>query len=136
MTLSDIPLFDMMKSKLGYVSQRERLISQNVANANTPGYTPKDLKVFTIPEAGGALAMVQPARTDSAHLSASSETTGEWKTITSADSETKLDGNKVSVQDEMAKLTASRMDYEMVIGFYEKSIQMYRMAATAPGKTA
>jgi len=41
MTLDDIPLFAMLRGRLGYLSERERLIAQNVANADTPGYTPR-----------------------------------------------------------------------------------------------
>jgi flagellar basal-body rod protein FlgB len=143
MTLDDIPLFALMKSKLGYNSQREKLISQNVANADTPGYSPKDLKAFTITSStglntSGSLSMVQPARTEPGHLAppAAMGPSAQWRSYSTADSETKLDGNKVSVEDEMSKMTQSRMDYEAVIGFYEKAIEMYRISATPPGKVA
>ncbi len=54
--------------------------------------------------------------------------------MTGADSETTLDGNKVVLEDQMAKMTEARMDYEAAIGFYQKSLDMLRMAARAPGK--
>ena len=38
MNLSEIPLFNMLKGRLGYLSERERLIAQNVANSDTPGF--------------------------------------------------------------------------------------------------
>src|SRR5690242_3309538 len=70
MAIDQIPLFSMIKGRLGYLSQRERLIAQNVANADTPGFMPKDLKPFTVKadsgaQAGGGLA---PVRTDPGHL--------------------------------------------------------------------
>ena len=34
----------------------------------------------------------------------------------------------------MTKMTESRMDYDAVIGFYQKSMEMLRTAARAPGK--
>ena len=40
MILDYIPLFAMLRGKLGYLAQRQRLIAQNVANADTPGFTP------------------------------------------------------------------------------------------------
>ena len=43
----DIPLFGMLKSRLGYLSDRQKLIAQNVANADTPGYQPRDLKAYS-----------------------------------------------------------------------------------------
>ncbi len=160
MNFDDIPLFSMMKSRMGYVTAREKLISQNVANADTSGFAPKDLKPFTLSGpgtegtgggqlalalpsgsggavgAGGQGGMVLPVRTDPAHLGFSTEgaAAGGWKSLTVGDSETKIDGNKVVIEDQMAKLTESRMDYQAVIGFYEKSMDMLKMAATAPGK--
>ena len=145
MDIDAIPLFSMLKDRLSYVSQRERLIAQNVANADTPGYAPKDLKPFTVNlgggagGAGGSLAMMQPAVTNPAHLTGSAGAAGgssgnQWKTVTTEDSETTLDGNKVELEDEMTKMTESRMDYDAVIGFYQKSMEMLRTAARAPGK--
>src|ERR1700761_8213498 len=46
MDLSGIPLFTALQNKLGYLSEREKVIAQNVANASTPGFTPNDLKPF------------------------------------------------------------------------------------------
>ena len=43
MNVDSIPLFGLLKGKLGYLNQRQRLIAQNVANADTPGYAPTDL---------------------------------------------------------------------------------------------
>lgn len=138
MAFTDIPLLSMLKGRLGYLSQRETLIAQNVANADTPGYAPKDLKPFTLkdmPQAG-TLPVAEPARTNASHLAGAvgASHQGAWKEVKGADSETKLDGNKVVLEDEMSKMTQARMDYEAAIGFYQKSLDMLRLAARAPGK--
>ncbi len=137
MGFGDLPLLSMLKSRLGYISQRETLIAQNVANSDTPGYAPKDLKAFTIADANAKPAVVaaEPARTNPGHLSGASVQAGsdQWKAVTGSDSETKLDGNKVVLEDEMSKMTQSRMDYEAAIGFYEKALQMLSLASRAPG---
>ena len=82
--------------------------------------------------------MVQPARTSAAHIGAPDQAPGQkqWKVITTADSETTLDGNKVELEDEMAKMAESRMEYEAAIGFYQKSLDMLRLAARPPGRGA
>ena len=67
-------------------------------------------------------------------MSASGFASGEWEPVDASDSESKIDGNKVVVEDQMSKLTESRMDYQAVIGFYEKALDMLKMAGTAPGK--
>ncbi len=146
MNLDEVPLFAMLKSRMGYISQREKLIAANVANADTPGFAPRDLKPFTLPpgmdQGGGgvapvaAIGLMQPARTDPAHMTAQGSSgsgpSGPWKTVTGADSESTMDGNKVVLEDQMTKLTESRMDYEAVVGFYQKSLEMLRMAAAPP----
>ena len=49
------------------------------------------------------------------------------------DSETTLDGNAVVLEDQMLKLTETRMEYDAAIGFYQKSMGLLRMAARRPG---
>jgi len=140
MNLNDIPLFSMLKSRLGYISQRERLIAQNVANADTAGYTPQDLQPFTLPKAGGsntgaALQLVRTHPADFAGKGAgASGAAASWKPVSTPDSEATLNGNKVVLEDQMSKMTEARMDYEAVIGFYQKSLDLLRLAARAPGK--
>ena len=141
MNLDTIPLFSMLKSRLGYENQRQKVIGQNVANASTPGYAPHDLKAFSVSSkitssAGpGGLQMVEPTRTDPSHMAVktTSSAGAGFKEITTIDSETTMDGNKVVLEDQMAKMAESRMQYEAVIGFYQKSLDMIRLASRKPG---
>ena len=55
------------------------------------------------------------------------------KTVSKPDSETTLDGNSVVLEEEMMKMTQARTDYEAAIGFYQKSLNLLRTAARAPG---
>jgi len=50
------------------------------------------------------------------------------------DSEARLDGNQVVLEDEMAKMTETRLDQEAAITFYQQSLTLLRTAAKAPGK--
>jgi flagellar basal-body rod protein FlgB len=142
MTLDDIPLFSTLKSRLGYLSQRERMLSQNVANSDTPGYRPQDLKPFTIKASpaqgiGGpiALAPTQGGMALSGEGAPAGAASG-WKPQASPDSETRLDGNQVVLEEEMMKLTDARMNYDTAIGFYEKSLSLIQLAIRPPGKAS
>jgi flagellar basal-body rod protein FlgB len=55
------------------------------------------------------------------------------KAVKAGDSETTLDGNAVVLEDQMMKLTETRMEYDAAIGFYQKSMGLLRMAARRPG---
>ena len=100
MTMDDLPILATLRSRLSYLSDRQRLIAENVANADTPGYAPRDLKPFTVPGAGGApgLAPVALSETSSMHIAASAAGTGSnsdpaSKPVTSPNSESTLNGN-------------------------------------------
>ena len=143
MSLDQIPLFAMLKGKLGYETQRQKLIAQNVANADTPGYAPVDLKPFEVGQSmkGTAARAISPGAirvTDAAHLAPSdmgnaNGTQGFDRTV-ARDSEVRLDGNHVVLEDQMMKMTEARMNYDAAIGFYQQSLQMLRTAAREPGK--
>jgi len=135
MALDDIPLFAMLRGRLGYLSERQRLIAENVANADTPGYAPRDLKPFTLPTASTlVMASVAPALTSPRHLAGvAPRPRPAYKPQTMADSETTLDGNAVVLEEEMMKLTQARMDFDAAIGFYQKSLGLLRLAARKPG---
>src|ERR1700761_3700817 len=142
MDLNGIPLFSMLRSRIGYISERERLISQNVANASTPGYTPQDPKPFTVKASGhgasgGTLAMapVTQSITNPAHLTGTvpAKSPDNFASVTSPDSETTLDGNQVVLEEQMMKMTEARTDYDAAIGFYQKALEMLQMAVKKPG---
>jgi flagellar basal-body rod protein FlgB len=143
MDLSGIPLFSVLQNKLGYLSEREKVIAQNVANASTPGFTPMDLKPFEqqpgMDARSNAAVLAQPAQTDSgASLGASSASRQQNKpktyvSVEAPDSETTLDGNQVVLEEQMLKMNEARSDYDAAIGFYQKSLSLLQMALRKPG---
>jgi flagellar basal-body rod protein FlgB len=137
MDLSQIPLFAMLRGRMGYLSERQQLIAQNVANADTSNYRPKDLKPFSFhvqesSGSGAAAAVTQPGHIPLQH--GQSGSASNFQSITTADSETRLNGNAVVLEEEMMKMSESRMNYDAAIGFYQKSLGILRMATRAPGR--
>ena len=143
MDLGEIPLFAMLKSRLGYLSDRQRVIAENVANADTPGYRARDLKPFSFEAhvqaaSGGRASSVAAtpagvmAVTQPGHIQPEG---GEpaVQPVKAPDSEVTLDSNGVVLEDEMVKLTQARMDYDAAIGFYQQSLSMLKMAVRKPG---
>jgi flagellar basal-body rod protein FlgB len=138
MTLEEMPLFAMLRGKLGFLNERQRVVSENVANANTPGYTPSDLKPFTIDQAlrqPGQMVSTSmgTSRTNAGHLAGRQVTKSTWKSDAVADSETTLDGNSVVLEDQMVKMSEARLDYDAAISLYQKSIGLIRLASRRPG---
>jgi len=140
MDLSDIPLFSMLRGRLGYLNERQKIIPENVANADTPNYRPHDLKPFSFEaqvkaaaSSAGVQAMTQPGHMQAPNARRSLSGS---KPIRAADSETTMDGNGVVLEEEMMKMTDARMNYDAAIGFYQKSLGMLRTAIRAPGRGA
>jgi flagellar basal-body rod protein FlgB len=139
MNIDTIPLFSMLRSRLGYLTQRESLISQNVANASTPNFAPRDLNGFSFAgameaQAGGGAGGLDAAPAAEGHIALKPATTGgAWKPVVTPDSEATLDGNQVVLEDQMMKMNESRMDYDAAVGFYQKSLSMIQLAIRKPG---
>jgi len=132
MAADDLSIFAMLKSRLSYLSDRQQVISQNVANSDTPGFTPKDLRPFTLPGHGGAaggLAPVTPVATSAMHLAAPTTTSATAKPVNAPDSETTLNGNSVVLEEEMMKMSQARMDFDAAVAFYQQSMQLLNTAA-------
>src|SRR5580658_6985331 len=71
MPISDIPILSMLRTRMQWHQERQRVLAENVANADTPGYRARDL---TPPNFERMLqsASVALATTDPAHISAGS----------------------------------------------------------------
>src|SRR5687767_13125476 len=136
MNLAEIPLFAMLRGRLGHLSQRQTIIAQNVANADTANYASRDLQPFSFQakmQAQGPQAM---AATQAGHIKPPSASRGpgaQFRSVKSPGSETTLNGNSVVLEEEMIRMADARMQYDAAIGFYQKSMNLLRMAARKPG---
>ena len=138
MDVNDIPLFAMLKSKLSYTTQRQQVIAQNVANADTPGFAPRDLKTFTFDAAlkgTNGITMLEPARanTTPGYIALGGPKAGAAQDAAAPDSEVRLDGNRVVLEEQMMKMTEARADYDAAVSLYTQSLNMMRTAIRKPG---
>lgn len=137
MSLNDIPLFAMLKGELTYQNQRQGVLARNVANADTPGYVPADLKPFTVEQAvksvqSGASGL-SVALTNPAHLQIDAQSSAAWESQDALDSEVRLDGNHVVLEEQMMKVNQAQGDFGTAIGLYQKSLQLLQSAIKKPG---
>lgn len=95
-----IRLFDnavqQLTRGLAFAGARHAVLAQNVANAETPGYQPKDLEFDDF--LGG------PAGDPSPRLEQVSLTTGGPRLVTSSDGVRRPDGNGVHLERQMARI--------------------------------
>ena len=134
MRVDDIPIFSMLRGRLSWLNERQRVVAENVANADTPGYAARDLAqpanfAAALERAGG----LQMTATAPNHITPQARVS-RFEVERAPDSEVTLDGNSVVVEEQMLKMAESRMAYDAAIGFYQKSLNMLRLAARAPGR--
>lgn len=135
MDLAQTPFFSLLRTRLDQLSERQRLISENIANASTPGYRPRDLdtagfeRMLSSAAGGRGLTM---ARTNAAHMTPSGA--ASVHVVTRNDTETTIDGNAVILEEEMARAAETRMSFETGIALYQKGLELVRLAARAPGR--
>ncbi len=126
MAVGNIPLVTMLKTRLHWHQARQKLLSENVANADTPGFQPKDLKAPSFGP-GAAPAAVTVARTNASHLSLGPTRSGE--DVRNAQRfEVTPSGNAVHLEDEMLKVSQNQADYQLAASLYQKSLQMLKVA--------
>jgi len=128
--MTGIALLSALTAKLRWTQQRQDLLAQNVANADTPNYRGQELKPFSfgdtldnlpldpgasagddplaIPIAGDDPAVADP------HQQLSFEVTPE--------------GNGVTLEDEMMKVTANQLDYQAATSLYSQSLGLIKTA--------
>jgi flagellar basal-body rod protein FlgB len=132
MDIGRIPLFEALTKRMNWLTQRQTVLAENVANANTPGYVGKDLKE---PDFGGLVAKangaLQMAATQPGHISPSNNP-GGGQVVTVADDKS-LDGNGVSLEAQMMKVSTNASDYAVVSALYKQNVTMIKMALGGGG---
>jgi flagellar basal-body rod protein FlgB len=137
--LANTPFFGLLRARLDQLSERQRLISENIANASTPGYRPRDVdtsgfeRVLASAGSSGRTGVVAIARTNPGHMSSGGGSTAR-QIITRNDSETTMDGNAVVLEEQMARAAETRMAFETGIALYQKGLELVRLAARPPGR--
>ena len=136
MAITDIPLFSMLRTRMQWHQERQRVLAENVANSDTPNFKPRDLMEPKVDATGasapgGAMGTLPMMRTSASHISASGapETFDQNRKV---GFETRPAGNAVNLEEEMLKVSTNQMDYAAVTSLYSRSLHLLK---TAIGKT-
>jgi len=126
MPISDIPILSMLRTRMQWHQERQRVLAENVANAETPNYRARDLAPPTF-ENVLQTASLTLARTDPGHLGTSSASS-QFAEDKSSHYEIRPRGTAVSHEDEMLKLAGNQMDYDAVTSIYTHSLALIKTA--------
>jgi flagellar basal-body rod protein FlgB len=127
MAISNIPLFSMLRTRMHWHQERQRLLAENVANADTPRFQPRDLAPPRFDPQRPMTASLGLARTNPGHF-ASPGGAQRFQLAGKDGFEARPSGNAVSLEDEMLKVASNQMDYQAATTLYTRGLGMIRTA--------
>ncbi len=127
MDIGQIPLFAALSKRMSWLTARQTVLAENVANANTPGYSAKDLKELDFKSLIGNSPGSGPLRlaADKPGHIAPTVPNNPTPVVTISDGKS-LDGNGVSLESEMMKVSTNAADYSVITAIYKQNISMIK----------
>ena len=114
---------ELMKSYLELTSFRHKILSQNLANVNTPGYKAEEVaapkEYSDLAGKGKTTRSVKLARTTSNHIDGGQKSAEKFAAHKLQDPyEIKPNGNNVSLAQQMTKVSQNQQDYNAAVKGY------------------
>ncbi|KZK77647.1 Flagellar basal body rod protein FlgB [Pseudovibrio sp. W64] len=132
MALTDLPMFQALRQKMQWHQQRQGVLAENVANADTPGYRSKDLKDLSfgdMVQAEAGSGALRPVATNAGHITSGGISAGVGTKVSKASSfERTPDGNSVVLEEQMMKIAENQIDYQTATSLYTRSLGMFKTA--------
>jgi flagellar basal-body rod protein FlgB len=125
---AQLSLFDLADRRLAWISRRQGVIAENIANADTPKWQARDLPSFASTLGQQAVAL---ERTDPAHLAGQPTPVAGGQAQQNA--EAAPDGNSVSLDEQMVKLADSDTAQSLTLGLYRAYLGMFRTVLGTSG---
>lgn len=110
---------------MAWQAERHTVLADNIANADTPRFVPKDLKPLQFKDMlqkHTALTRMEAERSQPSHISAKSGKAHSYKTTPVKPDTVTLSQNGVSLEEQMAEIGKNAMDYQMAMNIFKKQI--------------
>lgn len=127
--LDDLPLIQRLSLMAAHGSARQRVLSENVAHANTPGFRARDLSTFADlmgPRAIGAGATPAPKVTRPGHAGAEARSFVNFG-VHRIDTPAAPNGNNVVLEDQVIRAAGAESQHRLALRLYAKSAELMRL---------
>jgi flagellar basal-body rod protein FlgB len=132
MAITDIPILSMLRTRLEWAQTRQKVLAENVANADTPKYRSRDLVAPTFEEpsqvTAAPVASVALVRTERGHIAGFGSTGSPFRTEIGDKNDMGPNGNTINLEDQMMKVAANQMDYQAATAVYTRSLSLIKTA--------
>jgi flagellar basal-body rod protein FlgB len=119
--MSQVQLLNLAAQKIEWLSTRQEILAQNVANVNTPRYLAKDVVQF---EAFLDNAGLNMAKSNPLHMDASASVASQTNTVVDREGEKNYSGNNVSLENELLKLGETNSQFALNTGLIKSYNRM------------
>ena len=127
--LENVTLWAMAKRRMDWAANRQEVIAENIANANTPGYRSRDTRAFEFKEMVPTPPATPMLVTHPMHVSTQPLVDAGVSIIEDRRPfETKPDGNTVSLEEQSVKMSDTQGAYNESATLFQKYTKMYRTA--------
>ncbi|RYJ03124.1 MAG: flagellar biosynthesis protein FlgB [Acetobacteraceae bacterium] len=116
----------LAERRIAWLEERQRVLAQNIANADTPGYRPRDIGSFQRSLAG-AFAMAQTASQHLPGAGGAARTRVDRTTI-----DRSPNGNAVSLDREAMRVADTDTAHALATGLYRRWVGLFRTALGRP----
>ena len=137
MKMSDMSLFRMARQQMDWLGDRQTVLAQNIANADTPNYRAKDLRKLSFErELRDNIQPVRMQATSGTHLQGSVQKPDIRVEELRAREvyETNPNDNGVALEEQMMKVSDTQMNYQLASNIYHKNMMMLRTAIGQSGQ--
>ena len=131
MDLNSLKLFKMALTRMDWAAQRQKVLAQNISNADTPHYSPSDVKALDFKQVlrGQMAQPVAVARTDPGHLKGTIPEQPHFRDLKQRKTfEESPDGNQVVVEEQMQKVSDTRASYDTAVTIMQANLKMLSIA--------
>lgn len=129
----DISFLGALKMGMRWHQERQRLLAENIANANSVGYQAQDLQPLSLRSTVTMTGFQPTVSTDAVNpghiaFNGGGPRDEGFARVAVSGYEVTPDGNGVTLEDQMMKLTANQLDYQAVTTLYSRGLGLIRTA--------
>jgi len=129
-------LLQLFAKRMDWLSYRQGLITNNIANADTPNYVPQDLRAdgFRKLLLNQGSPRLEASLTREGHIRPAGSSKDAPRAVDAPDLyEASPSGNAVVLEEQMVKMNLISTDYGLVVGLYKKNLGMLKLAIKGNG---
>jgi flagellar basal-body rod protein FlgB len=129
MDLNKLPIFAALTRRLDWLQARQRVLAENIANADTPGYQARDIKprsfqdLLSAKTSGLRMATTQPSHFQRVNLAMPAKSASDQPAY-----ETSPVGNSVVLEQQLMRVGETQLEHQTIANLYRKHIGLLKTA--------